>query len=105
MSYQAGIDIPLLTVTGRTGAFGKMKRGATSSGRRNSGTRGTKSVPSAPRPCSQMTLAVGGVAGRITMASWERWVAYFMGASDAGAYDTAGAACYDAHSFHKFRTR
>ena len=61
--------MPLLTVTGRTGALGKMKRGATLSGRRNSGTSGTKSVPSAPSPCIQMTLLVGGVAGVMTIAS------------------------------------
>src|ERR1700733_15956384 len=96
MSYHARIAMPLLIVTGRTGALGKMKRGATLSGRRNSGTKGTKSVPSAPSPCSQMTLAVGGDAGVITMVSGCFSVGYFIGESKTGAYDTPGAACWDA---------
>src|SRR6201996_1757513 len=78
MSYQARMLMPLLTVTGRTGAFGKMKRGATQSGRRSSGTSDTKSVPSAPSPCIQMTLVVGEVAGLMTTASRRCCVSYRM---------------------------
>ena len=62
MSYHARIDIPLLIVTGCTGACGKTNRiGA--GGRSSSPTIGTKSRPSAPRPCSQMTLRVRVAAG------------------------------------------
>src|ERR1700743_323362 len=91
MSYQARICMPLLTVTGRTGAVVKMKRGATLSGSRSSGTTGTKSVPSAPRPWSQITLAVGGVTGVMTMASGFARVSYFMGLR------YPSRRCYDAH--------
>ena len=49
--------MPLLIVTGRTGAWGKTKR--TALDRRSSGTIGSKSWPSAPKPCSQMTAACG----------------------------------------------
>src|SRR4030067_2845926 len=57
MSYQARITYPLLIVTGRSGACGKMNLTAT--GRLSSSTMGTKSWPSAPRPCSQMMLCCG----------------------------------------------
>ena len=43
----------------------------------SSGTIGTKSWPSAPRPCSQITLAEAGAAGASTTASADscsRWV-------------------------------
>ena len=59
MSYHARMRMPLLIVTARTGACGKTKRTATAGGSASSGTIGTKSLPSAPSPWSQMTLAVG----------------------------------------------
>ena len=77
MSYQARMRMPMLSVTGRTGACGNTKRMPGAAGSRSSGTIGTKSLPSAPRPCSQMTLAEAGVAGARTMASavsCMRWV-------------------------------
>src|SRR5450631_2407822 len=58
-SYQARMDMPPLMVTGRTGALGKTKRHARSPARTISGTMGSKSCPSAPRPCSQITAAFG----------------------------------------------
>ena len=58
-SYHARIRNPLLSVTGRTGACGKTKRIGSDAGSRISPTIGTKSLPSAPRPCSQMTAAAG----------------------------------------------
>src|SRR5688572_19096664 len=58
-SYHARIIMPLLIVTGRTGACGKTNRIAGASSRPSSPTIGTKSLPSAPRPCSQMTAADG----------------------------------------------
>ena len=77
MSYQARIRMPMLSVTGRTRACGNTKRTPGESGSFSSGTIGTKSWPSAPRPCSQMTLAEAGVAGARTTASADsciRWV-------------------------------
>src|SRR5436189_5943102 len=59
MSYHARMTKPLFQVTGRNGACGKMKRAGRLAGRRSSGTMGSKSWPSAPRPCSQMMLATG----------------------------------------------
>ena len=56
MSYQEGHGMPPLTVTGRTGAWGRTKR---RSGRSMWGTMDEKSWPLAPRPCSQMTAPVG----------------------------------------------
>src|SRR5438105_8439660 len=61
MSYQARITKPLLIVTGRIGACGKTNRRARPSGSGSSRTIGTKSQPSAPRPCSQMTLPAGSL--------------------------------------------
>ena len=58
-SYHARIRNPLLSVTGRTGACGKTKRIGSDAGSRISSTIGTKSLPSAPRPCNQMTAAAG----------------------------------------------
>ena len=57
MSYHARITIPLLTATGRMGAWGNTNRIATSSGKSISGTIGSKSCPSAPNPCNQITEA------------------------------------------------
>src|SRR3981081_713445 len=68
MSYHARIRMPPLIVTGRTGACGKTKRIA-DLGNRSSGTIGAKSLPSAPSPCSQMTLAVGFFPVSISIAS------------------------------------
>src|SRR5512142_995298 len=59
MSYHARIGKPLLIVTGRTGACGNTKRTDSVSGSRISSTIGTKSLPSAPRPCSHTTDASG----------------------------------------------
>ena len=70
MSYQARIAMPPFRVTGRTGAWGKTKRSGRVCGRRSSGTMGSKSWPSAPSPCSQMTLAVGA-APVSTSTVWE----------------------------------
>ncbi len=55
MSYQARITKPPLMVTARIGACGNTKR-TPSGGSDNSSTIGTKSFPSAPNPCSQITL-------------------------------------------------
>src|SRR5258708_19256713 len=49
--------MPWLMVTGRSGACGKMKRTGFFSF--SSGTIGSKSWPSAPRPCSQRMAASG----------------------------------------------
>ncbi len=59
MSYQARMRMPMLIVTGRIGACGKTKRTGVAAGRPSSGTIGSKSWPSAPRPCSQITAARG----------------------------------------------
>src|SRR5688572_17846212 len=67
MSYQARMRMPLLMVTGRIGAWGKTKR--TGLLNRSSGTTGSKSWPSAPRPCSQITAATGGEPVSISTAS------------------------------------
>jgi len=53
MSYQARMANPPLSVTGRIGACGNTKRSARSPGRTSSGTRGSKSWPSPPRPWSR----------------------------------------------------
>src|SRR5215813_9307534 len=50
---------PPLIVTACIGACGKTNRTARASGKSSSGTIGSKSCPSAPRPCSQITAAVG----------------------------------------------
>src|SRR5687767_1181379 len=68
-SYHARIIMPLLIVTGRTGACGKTKRIAGAPARSSSFTIGTKSLPSAPRPWSQMTLAAGLLPVSISMVS------------------------------------
>src|SRR6267378_7746988 len=68
MSYQARMRMPPLIVTGWTGACGKTKRIA-ALGSRSSGTIGAKSLPSAPNPCSQMTLAAGFFPVSISIAS------------------------------------
>ena len=64
MSYQARMRMPWLMVTGRIGACGKTKRTGFFS--LSSGTIGSKSWPSAPRPCSQM-IAASGLA---PVSSW-----------------------------------
>src|SRR5712664_2015588 len=68
MSYQARMRMPPLIVTGWTGACGKTMRIA-ALGSRSSGTIGAKSLPSAPNPCSQMTLAAGFFPVSISIAS------------------------------------
>src|SRR5688572_3984980 len=69
MSYQARMRMPLLIVTGRIGACGNTKRTACSSS--SSGTIGSKSCPSAPRPCSQITAARGSGPVSISTASMQ----------------------------------
>src|SRR5258705_7567304 len=59
----------MLMRTGRTGACGKMKRRGRSSGRGSSRKIGTKSQPSAPRPCSQMTVPFGSAPVASSMSS------------------------------------
>src|SRR5690625_6301285 len=54
MAYQERIGMPALMVTGCTGAWGNTKRMFRSC-TPSSGTMGTKSLPSAPRPCNQIT--------------------------------------------------
>src|SRR5690348_2991734 len=56
-------------VTGITGACGKMKRTGPTACSCSSLANGTKSLPSAPRPCSTMTVAVGSGAVSISMVS------------------------------------
>src|SRR5512145_2508182 len=50
------------------GASGKMKRTPGVGARPSSGTTGTKSEPSAPRPCNQITENCGFGADSISMA-------------------------------------
>src|ERR1700733_13519591 len=59
MSYHARIGMPPLIVTGRTGACGKTNRSAGQVRSTSSGTIGSKSCPSAPSPCSQITACCG----------------------------------------------
>ena len=73
MSYHARIGKPLLIVTGRTGACGNTKRSESDFGSRISSTIGTKSLPSAPRPCSQITDAFGCAPVSSSMQG-RRWV-------------------------------
>src|SRR5260221_12439103 len=68
MSDQARMRMPALIVTGWIGACGKTKRIA-NGGWRIWGTIGAKSLPSAPSPCSQMTLADGFFPVSISIAS------------------------------------
>ena len=58
MSYQPGITKPPLIVIGIAGALGNTKRAC---GSLRWGTIDSKSWPSAPNPCSQITLAVARV--------------------------------------------
>src|ERR1700733_4645757 len=69
MSYQARMLIPPLMVTGRTGACGRTKRSARSPVRTSSGTTLSKSWPSAPKPCIQMTVLRGCGPVSISMLS------------------------------------
>ena len=62
--------MPLFTVTGRMGACGNTNRIATPSGRSISGTIGSKSCPSAPSPCSQITATRG--AGPVSTSTVSR---------------------------------
>src|SRR5690606_24859895 len=59
MSYQARMRMPLLMVTARIGACGNTKRKAGHPNLTSSGTIGSKSWPSAPRPCSHSTVHSG----------------------------------------------
>jgi hypothetical protein len=63
MSYQARMAKPPLRETGRTGALGNTKRTGPIARRSSSRAIGTKSLPSAPRPCSTMMEAAGVAAG------------------------------------------
>ena len=62
-----------VNVTGRTGAWGKMKRSGRSGPSFNSGTIGSKSWPSAPRPCSQITQPRGDGPVSMTIGSGWGW--------------------------------
>src|SRR6185437_4182221 len=79
MSYQARIDMPLLIVTGRTGACGNTKRNGGHARSTSCGTIGAKSLPSAPRPSSQVMLCCGlaavssSRAGRVMAWAWWGW--------------------------------
>ena len=66
MSYHARISMPPLMVTGRTGAWGNTYRTPSSPPFSSSAATGSKSCPSAPRPCSHTTAAVAGFAGSTT---------------------------------------
>src|SRR5690554_156125 len=81
MSYQAGITMPPLMVTGSRGAWGRMKRTLASAGSESAGTRGSKSLPSAPRPCRMNTQASAGLPPFGSMISSPGWL---MGLSLAG---------------------
>src|SRR5690606_24497831 len=59
MSYQARMRMPLLMVTARIGACGNTNRNAGHPNLTSSGTIGSKSWPSAPRPCSHSTAHSG----------------------------------------------
>ena len=73
MSYQARIGMPPLSVTGCTLACGNTKRTPASGLSPSSRTIGTKSWPSAPSPCSQITLARTGPSGCTITASAVSW--------------------------------
>ena len=68
-SYQARMTAPPLMVTGWQGAWGKTKRTAGAADIPSSGTMGSKSWPSAPRPWSQMTAARGAGPVSISIVS------------------------------------
>ena len=78
MSYQARMTYPLFTVTGRIGACGNTKRTGSESGKPSSPTIGTKSWPSAPRPCSRITEATAGVCGDSVISKSVSSCRYFM---------------------------
>ena len=78
MSYQARMRMPPFSVTGRTGACGNTKRTDSGAGSCSAGTIGTKSLPSAPRPCSQITAAFAGSAGSTMIEASLLWIWGFM---------------------------
>ncbi len=59
MSYQEGMDMPPLIVTGWTGANGNTKRTSPMALRSTSRATGTKSVALAPSPCRMMMVDFG----------------------------------------------
>ena len=59
MSYHARITMPLLIVTGITGACGNRKRTALARGSPSAPTTCDQPLPSSPSPCSQITVASG----------------------------------------------
>src|SRR5437879_13691123 len=65
MSYQARIANPPLSVTGRIGACGNTKRSGRSPARTSSGTSGSKSWPSAPRPWRGIAFDTQGFEQRL----------------------------------------
>src|SRR6266404_5943992 len=77
MSYHARITKPPVMVTGRIGACGNTKR-IPSRGSFICFITGTKSLPSAPRPCSQITAWLGfglvsiSIAGRVSLIRSKR---------------------------------
>src|SRR5258708_7248689 len=68
-SYQARMDMPGLKVPGSHGGLGNRNRQRRSPRWTISGTMGSKSCPSAPRPCRQITLAFGMTAVSTSMVS------------------------------------
>src|SRR5690242_10284105 len=90
MSYHARIGMPLLIVTGRTGACGNTKRSAGHAGSTSSGTIGAKSWPSAPRPCSQVVVG-GGLGGGSGLAGGR-----VQGGVGGGRRGTLSAAAFPA---------
>jgi hypothetical protein len=80
---------PLLIVTGIEGAWGKMKRTPTPAGKLSWGTIGAKSLPSAPRPCNQITEAVT-----------DRPLGH--SSSTAGRYDMVGSHLIEIRALHKW---
>src|SRR6201991_912376 len=99
MSYHARIGIPLFTVTGRTGACGKTKRTPGHAASTSSGTIGAKSLPSAPRPCNQMTDHEGdgrvsfSTVGRGMVCPWCAGQASYQTTPCAGCGSSSGSLC------------
>ena len=67
--YEVVTGMPMLMVTGRLGACGNTNRIRSAAGSPSSGTTGSKSWPSAPRPCNQITAASGDPAVSTSIVS------------------------------------
>src|SRR5712664_4845530 len=101
MSYHARMTWPWLMVTGRSGAFGNTKRIGRRAGSRSSGTMGSKSWPSAPRPCIQITAAVGLGALSISTASRRSGMAGVVVIGNIRRIEASGP--IDTRSAHPYR--